>query len=315
MAFLVLVAALVFIQARKVQWAQVGQAIKDYRSAALIGAMSLAALSYFVYSCYDLMGRHYIDAKLSVRKCMSVAFVSYAFNQNFGSIVGALAFRFRLYSRFGLNNAQISQILALSMLTNWAGYFVVAGGIFASGLVSLPENWMEHWRYGRALVRVVGFCMLGLVLAYVTLCAKAKRRTFTLRGREFCLPSLRMTLLQLSLSMTHWPLTASVIYVLLQQKIEFATVLGTLMLSSVAAVLTHIPAGIGVLETVFVSLLGHRLPHGQILAALLVFRAVYHLIPLCAAGLMYFGMEIEAKKQSSDDAGNAGKGVEAIHLC
>ena len=88
-----------------------------------------------------------------------------------------------------------------------------------------------------------------------------------------------MGALQITASVTHWSLVAAVLYVLLQGKVGFVTVLGTLLLSSVAGVITHIPAGLGVLEAVFVSLLAGAHPINQLLAALLAYRAVFYLGP------------------------------------
>jgi hypothetical protein len=55
----------------------------------------------------------------------------------------------------------------------------------------------------------------------------------------------------------------------------------------VAGVLTHVPAGLGVLETVFVVLLGDRIPEPELLAALLAYRAIYYLVPLGLAALAW----------------------------
>ena len=49
---------------------------------------------------------------------MAVTFISYVFNLNLGSLVGALALRFRLYSRLGLTYGVIARVASLSMLTN-----------------------------------------------------------------------------------------------------------------------------------------------------------------------------------------------------
>lgn len=291
--FFVAVCVLLIIQARKVEWAQVGSALREYRGATLLAAAALTAVSYLIYSCFDLIGRRYIHSNLSWRRVLSTAFVSYACNQNFGSLIGAFAFRFRLYSRFGLDNAQISRIVLLSVLTNWLGYSAVAGIVFSLRLVQLPSD----WALGQNLLQLLGLLMLGVVLAYLLMCALAKRRSVQLRGETLQLPTLRMAMVQLLLSMSHWPMTAAVIYVLLQRHVGFVSVLGTLLLSSIAAVLTHIPAGIGVLEAVFVGVLGLRIPSTQLLAALLVFRAVYYLGPLMIAGLVYFGLETRAKRQ------------------
>ena len=58
----------------------------------------------------------------------------------------------------------------------------------------------------------------------------------------------------------------------------------TVLLTSVMATLiVRVPGGLGVLETVFVALLGYRVPQGQLLAALLAYRGIYYLLPLVLA--------------------------------
>jgi uncharacterized membrane protein YbhN (UPF0104 family) len=64
----------------------------------------------------------------------------------------------------------------------------------------------------------------------------------------------------------------------------------------VAGVITHVPAGLGVLEAVFVALLAHQLPQSRLLAALLAYRAIYYLLPLAIATVAYALTEVRAKR-------------------
>jgi uncharacterized membrane protein YbhN (UPF0104 family) len=70
----------------------------------------------------------------------------------------------------------------------------------------------------------------------------------------------------------------------------------------VAGVITHVPAGLGVLEAVFVALLSSQVPKEQLLAVLLTYRALYYLAPLIAATLMYPLFEARLKKQKHASA-------------
>jgi glycosyltransferase 2 family protein len=78
-----------------------------------------------------------------------------------------------------------------------------------------------------------------------------------------------------------------------------------LLLAAVAGVITHVPAGLGVLEAVFVALLSHKMPQPAILAALVAYRVVYYLAPLCIAAVVYLVMEARAKKLAASGAGTA----------
>lgn len=110
------------------------------------------------------------------------------------------------------------------------------------------------------------------------------------------LPSLRMAVAQLGVSVANWIVMAGIIYILLNDKVGFPLVLGVLLVSSIAGVIIHIPAGIGVLEAVFVAMLhGQSISHGTIIAALLAYRALYFIAPLLLAIVLYLGLESRAK--------------------
>jgi len=69
-----------------------------------------------------------------------------------------------------------------------------------------------------------------------------------------------------------------------------------LLVSSIAGVLTHVPAGLGVTEVVFVTLLGQQVPAGELIAGLLAFRAVYYLAPLLLGAAIYLLLEARARR-------------------
>lgn len=104
---------------------------------------------------------------------LPVAFVCYAFNLSFTTWVGGVALRYRLYGRLGLDTATITRILTLGLLTNWMGYLLLAGTVFALGLVKLPES----WAVGSGGLRLIGMLMVAVAVAYLLACAFAKRRT------------------------------------------------------------------------------------------------------------------------------------------
>jgi len=75
------------------------------------------------------------------------------------------------------------------------------------------------------------------------------------------------------------------------QGLGYARVLATHLSAAVIAVTTHIPGGLGVVETVFVAALGDAVPHSGLIAALLAYRALYYLVPLAVAAAFHFGLE------------------------
>jgi uncharacterized membrane protein YbhN (UPF0104 family) len=290
--FFAVVAYLLFTQAREVEWGEVLATMRRRPIGELLQAAAFGAASFALYSCFDLLGRHYTGHRLKTPQVIVVNFISYAFNLNLGSLVGGVAFRYRLYSRLGLDTATITKVVGVSMLTNWLGYLLLAGIVFWWWPVPLPPDWKIDTR----ALQGIGIVLAATAVAYLLLCALARRRTWTVRGHELTLPSLRLALLQLLMSTTNWLLMAGAVFILLEQKIAFPTVIGVLLLAAIAGVITHVPAGLGVLEAVFVALLSHKLPKSELLAALLMYRAIYYLAPLMLATLLYLLVEARAKK-------------------
>ncbi len=282
--FLLLVAWLLVEQAREIEWSQVLESLRDYRAGPLLIAAALALASYAVYCSYDLIGRHQTGHALGTGQVLGVGFVSYAFNLNMGALVGGVGMRYKLYLRLGLDAAVITEVLALSMLTNWLGYMLLAGGVFVVRPLELPADWV----IGALGLRVLGGVLLALVATYLLLCFKSRRRQWTLRGHQLTLPTARLALLQLGISALNWTLIATIIYVLLQQKIGFSDVLSVMLIAAMAGVIVRVPAGLGVLEAVYVTLLAQSAARNELLAALLAYRAIYYLAPLALAVVYYF---------------------------
>jgi uncharacterized membrane protein YbhN (UPF0104 family) len=167
--------------------------------------------------------------------------------------------------------------------------------------LALPIVLPPAWSLGHRGLQLGGVWLLMLALAYLLWCFGARRRVWTLRGRAFTLPSGPSALLQLLLSCANWMLIAGIVAVLLRGRVEYPMVLGTMLVAAVAGAVAHVPAGLGVLEAVVVALLSARVPTPELLAALLVYRALYYLAPLGIAVGVYLVLESRAK----DEAGVA----------
>lgn len=290
--FFLLVGGLLVSQARSIEWGEVLNSLENYPLTAAWGAVALAAASFTLYSCFDLLGRHYTGHALSAPTVMLVTFTSYAFNLNLGSLVGGVAFRFRLYSRLGLKPGAITRIMSISMLANWMGYVLLAGLVFSLHPPTLPPDWPVTAGH----LRLAGLALLAAAAAYLGICTFTRQRHYELRGHTLELPSPRLAVLQLLMGAGNWLVMSGILFILLQHRIEFSAVVSVLLLAAVAGVITHIPAGLGVLEAVFVALLSHLMPQAELLAALVAYRVIYYLAPLGIATAVYAVMEARARK-------------------
>ncbi|MFT3717461.1 lysylphosphatidylglycerol synthase domain-containing protein [Pseudorhodoferax sp.] len=297
-AFFVAVGILLVNQARTIHWDEVAQTLRSLPPSVLLLAGALAFASHLLYATFDLIGRHATGHRLPVPTVMGITFVSYAFNLNFGALVGSVASRYRLYGRLGLDHLQIARILGLSLATNWLGYLLLGGLAFALFPPALPAD----WHIAPGVLRIAGALLAAAALGYLALCAVAgaAHRSLRLRGHTFRLPSGRMAALQLALSCANWALIAAAIHVLLRQQVDYPTVLAVLLLAAVAGVVTHVPAGLGVLEAVFVALLGTQLAPATLIGTLLAYRALYYLAPLALAVVLFLFLELRHRQRPRD---------------
>ena len=266
--FFIAVIVLLVVYAKKVDWEEVWKVIRDYNRVALLSAVGLVVVSYLIYGCYDLLARFYCGHKLAKRQVMLVSFICYAFNLTLSTWVGGIGMRYRLYS-------------------------LLAGIIFTAGVVELPD----HWYVDQTTLRILGIGLLMIIAVYLWFCAFAKHRHMTIKGQKLVLPSWKFALAQMLISSVNWMVMGAIIWLLLGQSVNYFFVLGVLLVSSIAGVIVHIPAGIGVLEAVFIALLaGEHTSKGTIIAALLAYRVLYYFIPLLLALICYLLLESQAKK-------------------
>lgn len=291
LAFFALLGYLLVSQARSIAWDEVAQTLRALPLPVLLAAGGLAFASHLLYSSFDLLGRRAVGHRLPAPQVMLVTFISYAFNLNMGALVGGVASRYRLYGRLGLDEMQVTRVMAVSMVTNWLGYLLLGGLAFALFPLALPAE----WDISDAVLQIAGGLLAAVALGYVAACAFSRKRSLALRGQTFTLPSGRTALLQLAMSCLNWSLIAGTIFVLLQGQVDYVTVLTVLLLAAVAGVVTHVPAGLGVLEAVFVALLGTQIAPAQLIGTLLAYRALYYLAPLALAVLAFLFLEIRHK--------------------
>ncbi|WP_313621638.1 lysylphosphatidylglycerol synthase domain-containing protein [Achromobacter sp.] len=280
---LIVVAGLLYYFGRTVDWPKVWVAMREIPGRNIAIAGGLVVVGYLAYGSLDLLGKKYTRHNLPAPKALGVAMLSYALNLNLGVLVGGLGARLRLYTRLGCRKSVATRVALFAAASNWIGYAWLAGVLFALGVVPVPAG----WEIGSGMLRLLGLGLLALGVAYVTTCARAKRRSATWMGHHITLPSARMAVAQCCVAALSWSIMGAIAYVLLQGKASYPAVLGILLCTSFASVITRVPGGLGTTEAIFVAALGSQIPPTEVLGAALAYRAVYALAPLCLALAAY----------------------------
>ena len=287
LAWIALALGLVAHEARQLDWVEVGRAVRGYGWDALAVALAIALPGYLACASYDFIGRHCTRHGLPAARTAAISFVGYCFSLNLGALIGGLGFRYRLYAPSGLSPWTIGQVIALSILTNWSGYVLLAGLLLAFDPPDLPPAWDAP----DALLRGAGLTLLTAAAAYLWLCLRKGGEQVRLRDSELVVPGLGIAGVQLALSLVSWSAVGGVITWLLPEDVSWFAVMPVLLTSAIAGVVSHVPAGLGVMEVVFSALLGHEVAAPRLVGALLAFRATYYLVPFLLAVGVYAYLE------------------------
>lgn len=249
----------------------------------LLLAVVLTIFSYLIMTAYDQLALVYLRHPLQRSRVMLASFISYAFSNNIGlSLLTSGSIRYRLYSAWGLSAEEITKLVSFTVVTFWLGILTAGGMIFSLQPLILPAA--SHLPIPS--VRTLGILFLLLTAAYL-LFLKLRRTPFQLRSWEFSLPSLKLGFAQLAVGALDWGLAGSVLYVLMPEQVPFSLLqlLGIYLLAQVVALISHVPGGLGVFESMIL-LFAPEAASAELLGSLLLYRGIYYLLPLIVATLL-----------------------------
>lgn len=260
--------------------------IRPYQWA--LSALS-AVVAYFALAGYDHIALLHLRRHVSWLFVTICSFTTYALAHSIGgSVLSGAVVRYRAYGSRGLSAQEVGILVGICSLT-----FVVAV-VFLTGLVLvIHPNLLERFAdlRGLPLSKSAGIVMLLAVAAYV-FGSWLQLRPLKIGKFELHYPALPIVARQLIIGPLEILAAAAIIYFALPgvENPGYLTVLGVFLVSFSAALLSHAPGGLGVLEVVFIAGLSDMDP-ASVMAALLVFRLFYLIIPLMLAILVVLGFE------------------------
>jgi len=268
------------------RWQDILVRLRAIRSTELALAAVLAVAGYACLTLYELLGVRFAGVRMPYFKIALISFMAYAVGHNVGlNAVSGGAIRFRAYSGQGLRPKQIATVVAFGSITFGLGAaFLLGLSLLANGEVS---GSLLHLNPN--LVTTGGGLLLGIVLAYFVL---AFMRRESLRIGPFIVPVLQphVAFAQIGVACADLLCTAAALYVLLPHgaAIGFTAFAGLYLIAITAGVVSCVPGGVGVFESVLFLLLPD-VPPDRLLGSLLAYRAIYYLVPFTVA-LAMLGM-------------------------
>jgi len=276
--------------------------LKDYKVHILISelrnlslpvvtlALVLTILNYAIMTGYDYLAFRYIGHAISYAKIVIASSISYAFSNNMGFIMFSGApVRYRLYTSWGFSAGDIARVVVFCTLSLWLGFLTLGGVLFLVEPFAIPSG----ISFRLIPLHAVGILFLGIVAWYV-FSSIFKKKPFTLGGWILPVIPLRLSMFQITVSTMDWALSAAVLYVLLPAgtALSFPSFIGIFMLAEVTGLISNVPGGLGVFESVMIIFLSPHVNKPELLGALIAYRGIYYLLPLLISSLTLGVIEI-----------------------
>lgn len=242
-------------------------------------AAGFAAASYACLTLFDTLGVRYAGHEIPYRQVALTSFVSLSIGHSVGFAgLSSGAIRYRYYKRWGLSVGDVARVILFTGLTVGVGLIGLAAltlGLrpgLAAELVDVPASWAAG----------LAAACAATVAAYLA-AAAVLRRPLRIRRFELEMPPLRLAAAQVGVGVTNFALVAACLHQCIAgvAEVPYLSIAAVYVSANVATLVTHVPGGLGVIESITLALVSAPMVIGSVLA----FRTIYFLAPL-AIGLV-----------------------------
>lgn len=237
-----------------------------------------SVVAYAALAGYDHIALLHIGKKVSWLFVTLCSFTTYALSHNIGgSVFSGAVIRYRAYGTRGLTGQDVGVLVAVCWIT-----FVLSTLLVTGAVLLIEPDLLDRFADGTYtyLARTLGFAMLAIVGAYI-FGSWLRLRPLRIGSFQLHYPSLPIVARQFLIGPVELLAAAAILFFALPTAGNpgYLVVLGVFLVAFSAAQISHAPGGLGVFEVVFLAGLSHMDPVG-VLAALLVFRLFYLIVPL-----------------------------------
>ncbi len=256
-------------------------------------ALAFAAASYTCLTLFDYLAVRYAGHALPWRQCALASFTSLSLGHSIGFAgLSSGAIRYRFYSRWGLSVGDVARVVAFSGATVAIGMATLGGG----ALLWRSDLGTELTGIGQEGILAIGAALLAAVAAYVAASAFV-RAPLKIRRWTVEMPSLKLALAQVGVGALNFALVAGCLHQAIAgfAEVPYVSVAAAFVVANTAALIAHVPGGLGVIEATVI----HLIPGEGLIGAVLIFRVVYYLVPLPLGALTFALSEAVLKRKDA----------------
>jgi uncharacterized membrane protein YbhN (UPF0104 family) len=274
---------------RNVDYDQVYSVVRDTDFSVIALALMLVTASYGSITLYDWLALHTMGRKdVPYRIAALASFTSYPIAHGIGAVaLISPVIRYRIYADNGVGPIGIANICFLTGLTFWLGNMTALGFclLYEPTAISVIDHLSPA---ANRLLALTLLCGVGAFLAWSWFHPRSVGRNQWLVK----LPSGPLVLLQILIGLLDLTAAALAMYVLVPADLNVGVfrLIAVFIAATLLGFASHAPAGLGVFDATILIGLGSE-DREQLLAALLMFRFLYHLVPLMIALTLFGGVE------------------------
>lgn len=240
----------------------------------LLFAFAFVIASYTCLSGFDWLAVRYAGRALPYRQVALASFCSLSIGHNVGmAALSSGAVRYRFYSRWGLSGEQVAKVIIFCGVTVGLGLVALAG----LALIITQGRGGDLLGINEMMAVTLGCICLLVPTLYLLICWRVERPLILYRW-TFQPPSVWLALGQIAAGTLNFACVAACIHQLLLaiSAVNYLTVATAYVTANIAALISHVPGGLGVLEATILGVL----PIDASIGALVVFRILYFFVPL-----------------------------------
>lgn len=253
---------------------ELAQLLRTAAPAHVLAALGFAACSYACLTLFDVLALHYAGKPLPYPRVALASFTSLSLGHNIGlAALSSGAIRYHFYARSGLTTGEVAKVILFCGATVGIGLGTLAAmalvlrADLAAKLTGLPQGGIVALAAGLALA------LAGYLASCILVRGQLRLGSWTAQ-----LPSPRLACAQFVVGPLNFALVAACLHQALTSlgAVSYPDVAASYVLANIAALVAHVPGGLGVIEAVVAT----TLPGAAVIAGLIIFRAVYFLVPL-----------------------------------
>ena len=243
-------------------------------------AFGATALGYVALIGYDWSALRYLGKKVPGHIVAMGGFLGFSFGNTIGiSIVSGGAVRYRIYSAFGLNAFEVATVSTFVALAFGFGISVI--GFVALAIHPYALQGVLPW--SPMTTRIAATISASAIMGVLTWLA-VSGKTLKIKKVEIASPTPGILYGQLGFTLIDTTMAALTLYILLPVNApDFITFLAIFAAAAMTGVLSHVPGGVGVFESIIIAGMPADAPLDQVAAALLLYRLIYYLVPFTLA--------------------------------